>query len=104
MTDLKGSTITWLGHAVVHITTARGTEILIDPFIQNNPRYPKHYKLPEKIDLLLLTHGHGDHIGDAVSVAKAHGAHAVGMVELIGWLQSKGVENASGMNLGGNYK
>jgi len=104
MTDLKGSAITWLGHAVVHITTAKGTEILVDPFIEHNPKYPKSYKLPRKLDLLLLTHGHGDHIADAVTIAKQHGPRAVGMVELIGWLQSKGVDNAAGMNIGGSYR
>jgi L-ascorbate metabolism protein UlaG (beta-lactamase superfamily) len=104
MADLKGTTVTWLGHAVVHITTGAGTEILIDPFIEHNPKYPKSYKLPEKLDLLLLTHGHGDHIADAVSVANKHRPQVVGMVELIGWVQSKGVKNAAGMNLGGSYR
>ncbi|HEX3470964.1 MAG TPA: metal-dependent hydrolase [Silvibacterium sp.] len=104
MTDLKGSTIAWLGHAVVHITTARGTEILIDPFLEHNPKYPKSYKLPDKLDLLLLTHGHSDHIADAVAVAKKHDSQVVGIVELIAWIQSKGVKNATGMNLGGSYK
>ena len=104
MADLKGSAITWLGHAVVQITTGGGTKILIDPFIEHNPKYPKHYKLPEKLDLLLLTHGHGDHIADAASVAKHHGPQVVAMVELGGWLASKGVNNIAGMNIGGSYK
>lgn len=104
MTDLKGSTITWLGHSVVHITTAKGTEILIDPFLENNPKYPKSYKLPEKLDLLLLTHGHSDHIADAVAVAERCGPQVVGIFELIAWIQSKGVKNVVGMNLGGSYK
>jgi len=104
MTDLKGSAITWLGHAVVQITTPKGTEILIDPFIEHNPKYPKNYKLPQKLDLLLLTHGHGDHIADAASVAKQHAPQVVAIVELAGWLKSKGVDNVSGMNIGGSYQ
>ena len=102
MADLKGTSITWLGHATVLITTPKGTTILIDPFIEHNPKYPKGYKLPEKIDLLLVTHGHMDHIADAVPVAKKHGPIAIGMVELMGWLQSKGVKEGVGMNIGGS--
>jgi L-ascorbate metabolism protein UlaG (beta-lactamase superfamily) len=106
MPDLKGTSITWLGHATVLITTPNGTNILIDPFIEHNPKYPKGYKLPEKIDLLLLTHGHMDHIADALPVAKKHGAIAIGMVELIGWLHSKGLKDDQGigMNLGGSHQ
>jgi L-ascorbate metabolism protein UlaG (beta-lactamase superfamily) len=104
MANLKGTEITWLGHATVLITTKRGTQILIDPFIEHNPKYPKGYELPEKIDLMLLTHGHGDHIADAAPVAKKHKPQVVGMVELVTWLQTKGVDGAVGMNLGGTYK
>jgi L-ascorbate metabolism protein UlaG (beta-lactamase superfamily) len=104
MAALKGSAITWLGHAVVHITTAKGTEILIDPFLEHNPKYPKNYELPEKLDLLLLTHGHFDHTSDAIDVAKKHNPQVVGIFELIGWVQSKGIKDTVGMNLGGSYK
>jgi len=104
MADLKGTHITWLGHSTVLITTPAGTNILIDPFIEQNPRYPRNYALPEKIDLLLLSHGHGDHIADAVSIAKKHKPQAVGVFELVGWLQTKGAEDIVGMNLGGTYK
>jgi L-ascorbate metabolism protein UlaG (beta-lactamase superfamily) len=104
MTNLKGTVVTWLGHATVHIATAKGTSILIDPFIEHNPKFPKGYKLPEKIDLILATHGHGDHIADLVPVAEKHNATVVGIVELMGWAQSQGVKKAVGMNLGGSWK
>ena len=103
MADLKGVSLTWLGHATVLLKTRKGTTILIDPFIEHNPKYPKGYALPEKIDLLLLTHGHFDHIADAAPVAKKHGPQVFGMAELCGWLQSKGVEKAVGMNIGGSH-
>lgn len=104
MTLWGGLAITWLGHATIHITTPKGTEILIDPFLEHNPKYPKSYKLPEKLDLMLLSHGHGDHIGDAVSVAKKHHAEVVAIYELASWIGSKGVQDIVGMNLGGAYK
>jgi L-ascorbate metabolism protein UlaG (beta-lactamase superfamily) len=104
MPQWKGLAITWLGHAAVHITTPNGTEILIDPFLEHNPKYPKGYKLPEKLDLMLLTHGHSDHIADAVSVAKKHRPEVVAIFELASWISSKGVEDTVGMNLGGSYK
>ncbi len=80
MSLLKGTRITWLGHATVLVQTAKGTNLLIDPFIAQNPKYPKDFVLPEKIDYVLLTHGHGDHISDAVPVAKKHGSTVVAVV------------------------
>ena len=105
MANLKGTSITWLGHATVLIVTGKGTTILIDPFLEHNPKFPKGYQLPEKIDLLLLTHGHIDHIADAVPVAKKHGPTAFGMVELIGFLQAQGLDanKGVGMNIGGSH-
>lgn len=105
MADLQGTSITWLGHATVLITTAKGTTILIDPFLEHNPKFPRGYQLPEKIDLLLLTHGHMDHIADAVPVAKKHGPQTFGMVELIGYLDGKGLDSGKsvGMNIGGSH-
>lgn len=104
MTEWNGLAITWLGHAAAHVTTPLGTEILIDPFLEHNPKYPKGYNLPEKLDLLLLTHGHADHIADAVAVAKKHLPQVVAIYELAGWIGSKGVDNTMGMNLGGSYR
>ena len=58
MSDLQGTTVTWLGHATVLVETAAGTTVLIDPFIEQNPKYPIGFALPEKLDLILATHGH----------------------------------------------
>lgn len=102
--NLKGTRITWLGHATVLVQTAKGTNILIDPFIAQNPKYPKQFVLPEKIHYILLTHGHGDHISDAVSVAARHGSTVVAIYELAAYLANKGVADTIGMNLGGTVQ
>jgi len=104
MSAAKGTTITWLGHATVLVRTAQGTNILIDPFIVQNPSYPRGFNLPSKIHAILLTHGHGDHISDAAPVAKKHGATVVAIFELADYVAQKGVSETIGMNLGGTVK
>jgi L-ascorbate metabolism protein UlaG (beta-lactamase superfamily) len=96
--------VTWLGHATVLITTRKGTNILIDPFIAGNPKYPKDFKLPSKIDYVLLTHGHGDHISDVVPVASKHDSTVVAIYELADYVAQQGVKNTIGMNLGGTVQ
>lgn len=104
MSAAKGTRITWLGHATVLVQTPQGTNILIDPFIAQNPKYPKGFELPSKIHFVLLTHGHGDHISDAVPVAKKHGSTVVAIYELADYVAQKGVSETIGMNLGGTVK
>jgi L-ascorbate metabolism protein UlaG (beta-lactamase superfamily) len=104
MTLLNGTRITWLGHSTVLIQSVQGTSILIDPFIAQNPKYPKGYELPAKIDYILLTHGHGDHISDVVPVAAKHESTVVAIYELAAYVGSKGVAKTIGMNLGGTVK
>jgi len=104
MTTPSATHITWLGHATVLVQTAAGTNILIDPFIAQNPKYPTAFSLPSKIQYVLLTHGHGDHISDAVPVAQKHGSTVVAIYELAAYIGSKGVENTIGMNLGGTVQ
>lgn len=104
MSLLKGTRVTWLGHATVLIQTAKGTNVLIDPFIAQNPKYPKDYVLPEIIHYILLTHGHGDHISDAVPVAAKHGSTVVAIFELAAYIAGKGAANTIGMNLGGTVQ
>ncbi|HUX44077.1 MAG TPA: metal-dependent hydrolase [Terracidiphilus sp.] len=104
MNSLKGTRVTWLGHATVLVETAKGTRILIDPFIAQNPKYPKDYVLPERLHYILLTHGHGDHISDVVPVAAKHGSTVVAIYELAAYVGGKGVAKTVGMNLGGTVQ
>jgi L-ascorbate metabolism protein UlaG (beta-lactamase superfamily) len=104
MDVLKGTQITWLGHATVLIQTSKGTNILIDPFIEQNPSYPKDFVLPSKIDGILLTHGHWDHIGDVAPVATSHDSTVVAIFELAAYLTGKGVTKTIGMNIGGTVQ
>ena len=104
MISLKGTRITWLGHATVLVQTAKGTNILIDPFIAQNPEYPKEFVLPEKIHYILATHGHGDHISDLVPVAASHNSTVVAVFELANYLAKKGVARTIGMGMGGTVQ
>ena len=104
MSSFEKVRITWLGHATVLIQTARGTNILIDPYIAQNPKYPRDFVLPSKIDYILLTHGHGDHISDTVPVAAKHGSTVVAIYELADYMAGKGVAQIIGMNLGGTVQ
>jgi L-ascorbate metabolism protein UlaG (beta-lactamase superfamily) len=104
MSSMKETRITWLGHSTVLVTTPGGTNILIDPFISNNPKYPKDFSLPGKIEYILLTHGHGDHISDVVHVASTHGSTVVAIYELAAYVEGKGVAETIGMNLGGTVQ
>jgi L-ascorbate metabolism protein UlaG (beta-lactamase superfamily) len=88
----------------VLVQSAKGTNILIDPFIKDNPKYPRNYSLPAKIDYILLTHGHVDHIADVVPVAAKHGSTVVAIFELADYVAGKGVASTIGMNLGGTVQ
>lgn len=98
---LAGNKLTWLGHASFRIETAHGATVYVDPWVMNNPMCPGSEKNVNKADALICTHGHGDHIGDAVAIVKQHQPKIVGIFELCLWLQKKGAKDISPMNKGG---
>lgn len=82
---------TWVGHGTWKVRSAKGKEILIDPWVMNNPAAPETLKTVDKCDLMLITHGHFDHIHDAVEIARRTNPSIVCIVETGHWLQSKGI-------------
>ena len=99
--NLKGIKLTWLGHATFRIETPGGKTVVIDPWVMGNPTCPPNEKDVKKVDVLLCTHAHGDHIGDAVEIAKKHNPVVVAIYELGLWFEKKGVKQVAGMGKGG---
>jgi L-ascorbate metabolism protein UlaG (beta-lactamase superfamily) len=95
--------ITWLGHSAFSLRTPGGKIILFDPWYTGNPSFPEQKK-PTTADVIFLSHGHSDHITDAVATAKATGATVIGIWEVASWLGSKGVQNLEPMNKGGTVE
>jgi L-ascorbate metabolism protein UlaG (beta-lactamase superfamily) len=96
--------ITWLGHATFVLRSPGGKRIILDPWVSTNPSTPESARKVGEIDLMLVTHGHGDPTGDAVPIARATGAQVVAPFELSVWLQQKGLKNVVGMNPGGTLQ
>jgi L-ascorbate metabolism protein UlaG (beta-lactamase superfamily) len=97
-----GGKITWLGHAAFLIQSPKGARVAIDPWIANNPRFPKGFDYG-RLDVIAATHGHFDHFGDdGIALAKKTGATVVGIFELALHCDAAGVSKVSGMNKGGS--
>lgn len=94
--------ITFLGHAGL-LVEGGGRRVVIDPFLTGNP---KAAMKPEnvKADAVVLTHGHGDHIGDALAIANANDCPIIAVVELAGYFGRKGAKKTIGMNTGGSFE
>jgi L-ascorbate metabolism protein UlaG (beta-lactamase superfamily) len=95
-------TITYYGHSCLGIET-EGYRLLVDPFLKPNNPVATVTVDEVEADFILLTHGHGDHVADAVALAKRTGALVIGNFEVVSWMQEKGAPHGHGMNTGGAY-
>ena len=97
--------LTWLGHASFRVDTPGGKRLYVDPWL-SNPKCPDGEKEPERVDIIALTHGHGDHVGETVDLGKQFSPKLVAIIELASWLEGEGYPNAGelGFNKGGTVE
>src|SRR5262245_9642923 len=93
--------ITWYGHSAFRLDFA-GKAVLIDPFVTGNPAFVSDKAAAiRNVAHIVLTHGHGDHVGDTLVIAKANGATVTTNYDLCMWLAAQGLEKFNPMNTGG---
>ena len=95
--------ITWLGHGTFQLELETGEIVVLDPWIDGNPSYPTAHSFT-RVDAILISHGHFDHIHDAVPLATKFSPQVVAIYETCHWLESKGVKNCTAMNKGGTQQ
>src|SRR2546426_24982 len=98
--------LTWLGHSAFRLDAPAGMRIYVDPWLSGNPSCPDGELVPERCDLILVTHGHSDHVGDTVELATRFGCPVIAQVELRGYLSTKGLPEtmAEAPNKGGSVR
>ncbi len=105
MINTSGNRVTYLGHSTFSLTTPSGQVALIDPWVMSNPSCPDHLKKLSRLDVVFLTHGHGDHLGDLLALARQHRPQIVAIFEACLWIESKGFEKETRpMSKGGTQK
>jgi len=93
--------VTWFGHSTFLLRSPGGVRMMFDPWLTGNPSCPERMRKITALDLMLVTHGHEDHTGDAVSVGRSTGATVLANYELALWLERQGLKNVRAMNIGG---
>ena len=101
MAHFGGGALTYLGHSTFRLRTPGGRNLLIDAWVQSNPVCPDDKKQVGPLDFILVTHGHVDHAGDLVALARETGAAVVCTLDVAAWLGTKDLTNVQSMNVGG---
>ena len=97
--------VTWLGHGSFRLDSPEGKRIYVDPFLNGNPKCPESELEPERVDVIALTHGHGDHVGDTVALSQKFSPEIVALLELNAWLGQQGADVPDmGPNKGGTVE
>lgn len=96
--------LTWLGHHTFKLETGGGRVVLIDPWVEGNPACPRELKSFERIDVMTISHGHGDHMADVVTLGKKFNPAIVCNVEIHHFLRKQGVASTAPMNKGGTQE
>ena len=104
MSSNRGFRLTWLGHHTFKLETSGGKTVLLDPYIEGNPACPPEHKTFESLDIITISHGHGDHMADAETLAKKLKSTVICNAEIAKYLKKKGVLTVSGMNKGGTQE
>src|SRR5215210_3627327 len=97
----SGPSITWLGHGTLLLVSPGGKRVLVDPWLEGNPRAPEDFRSISDLDAIVVTHGHFDHISDAPRLARDTEVPVISNPEIAAYLASQGVENLIEMNKGG---
>jgi L-ascorbate metabolism protein UlaG (beta-lactamase superfamily) len=102
---MPGVELTWLGHAAFRVDSPAGKRLYVDPWL-SNPKCPPGESEPDRVDVIAITHGHGDHIGEAAKLGKRFSPKLVAIYEAAAWLEAQGFPDASalGMNKGGTVE
>lgn len=94
--------LTYHGHSVIHVSLASGVTLLFDPFISDNPLTDLVAE-EVRVDYIMVTHGHNDHVGDMLEIGKNNDAKLISMVEICDFAAQQGFKRTHGMNIGGSY-